>query len=385
MKKLTYGIVIGTTLLLTGCGALVEEENGQSSIVEDKWKTIKAISDREIIAELEQTVGETLARDEVAKRIIESAGEETQQEIEETVIQLIEAEIVVQGLGDAYGDLSQFEKHGILFIENKSQGAKQSGIWVGVKNPDDKLKKFTQALQLKVDAGEILAAPIFIFRSDYTQEDLYKLQDEVSIPLHKMHSGQGSYRLSVNVMTGHIEITHDFLTDEQQAKLREQFADHTIIFEQEGEMAAASGESILNYPAELFTTVPQTDGGFVIAADEERFLITGGKHGAVFFKYPGDIEQVKVGQRIEVEATGMILTSLPGQGVAKFVEVFPEYKPKTANLSESEVAKQAIVLGKEKFDEVITIKSITYEEKESKWHVVIIGRDEETAKFEIAD
>lgn len=385
MKNLTYGIVIGTTLLLTGCGTSAGEKDGQSSIVENEWKSLKTVNGYEIIAELEQTAEETLARDESAKRIIDSAGDETQQEVEETVIQVIEAEAVVQGLEDVYGDLTQFEKHGILFMENKSQGDEQSGIWIGVKNPDDKLKKFIGTLQSQVDAGEILAAPIFIFRSDYTQEELYELQEEVIIPLHEMHSGQGSYGLSANVKTGNIEINHDFLTDEQQAQLREQFPDHTIVFEQAGEMAAAPGESILIYPDELFTTTPQTDGGFVIEADEERFLITGGKHGAVFFKYPGDVERLKVGQRVEVEPTGMILTSLPGQGVAKFVKVIPEYKPEKANLSESEVAKLAISLGRDKFDDVVTIESITYDEKTSKWHVVILNVDEETAEFEIAD
>src|SRR5690606_19115704 len=116
MKKLTYGIVIGTTLLLTGCGTSVGEEGGQSTIVEDEWKSLKTVNGYEIIAELEQTAEETLARDEAAKRIIDSAGDETRQEVEETVIQIIEAEAVVQGLEDVYDNLSKFGKRGILFM-----------------------------------------------------------------------------------------------------------------------------------------------------------------------------------------------------------------------------------------------------------------------------
>jgi len=385
MKKFGYGVLLSSTLLLTSCGTSVSEEtNGQPDIVEDEFKSINLVNGREIIVELEQTVKETPARDLAAKEVIDIDGETSKELAEEMVIQTIEAEAIIEGIKEFYGDLTEFEKHGILFMENKSQGDDQSGIWIGLKNPDEKLNMFVDVLQSKVDAGEILAAPIFIFRSDYTQADLYELQEEILVPLQEMYLGQGAFGVSGNVKTGAIEITHDFLTGEQQTELREKFASHALVFEQEGQLAAQPGESILIYPEELFTTKQQTDGGYVIEANEEEFLVTGGEHDAVRFKYPGNIEQIKVGQRVEVDSTGMILYSYPGQGVAKYIRILPEYKPEKASSSESEVVHRVIVLAKEKFGGVIKIHSVIYDEKASEW-LVTVKQDDDKVDFKIED
>lgn len=389
MKKIGYVIVLGASLLLTGCGMGVEGDAGQASLVEIEWKPLKVVSGREIIAELEQTVKETPIRDQKVLTIIEDEkngvfGKPSKGSAEDMAVQLIEMPAVLEGLQKVYGDEAAFEQYGVIFMENQSHGDEQSGGWIGIKEPDEKFRKFIRELQFKVDAGEILAAPIYIFRSDFTQAELYDLQEEVLKVLQPMHSGSGSFGLSVNSITGAIEISHDFLTEAQQVELREEFEDWTIQFEQEGRIAPKPGESIITHPDEKFTTTEPKEGGYVMEASKNEFLVTGGEYGAIRFKYPGEIEQLKVGQRIEVESTGMILYSYPGQGTAKYIDILPEYKPENAKLSESEVVQQAVALAKEKSDWVTEIQSISYDKKTSKWHVTI-QQDEEIVDFQIAD
>ncbi|WP_342515190.1 DUF3221 domain-containing protein [Sporosarcina sp. FSL K6-1522] len=79
-------------------------------------------------------------------------------------------------------------------------------------------------------------------------------------------------------------------------------------------------------------------------------------YGAVFYKYPNAASELKVGQRVKVEDTGMILYSYPRQGSAKYVEVLPEYKPENATLSESAVIVKAIEMAKDKSDGTTIIR-----------------------------
>lgn len=97
----------------------------------------------------------------------------------------------------------------------------------------------------------------------------------------------------------------------------------------------------------------------VVDTTLEDFSATGGVEdyfGAVFYKYPNAASELKVGQRVKVEDTGMILYSYPRQGSAKYVEVLPEYKPENATLSESAVIVKAIEMAKDKSDGTTIIR-----------------------------
>jgi hypothetical protein len=381
-----YALIVSVSFLFVACGTV---ENDKEHL--PLQGNTKADSDREIIAELEQTLTETPKRDAAAKKQLESDdfkngfyGEPSAELAEDMAVQTIEALVVSDAIEKVYGSHEAFRKEGVLFIENQTQGAEQSGVWIGIKEPDDRLDELLKVLQLKVDAGEILAEPIYFYRSDYAEMDLELLQEDVLNALKPMQSGRGSFGISTDTKTGNIEITHDFLKKEQQAELRKQFADYTIHFEQQGRLVAEPGESTTTYPGQPFKETPSKEGMYVMQVDQEKMLVVdttptnfnsngGGEdfYDAVFFIYPNAAEELKVGQRVKVEGSGEILTSYPGQGSAKYVEVLPEYKPKNAKLSESEVIEKAIEITKKKSDGWMIIRSIEFHEDKAVWKVEI--------------
>jgi len=99
------------------------------------------------------------------------------------------------------------------------------------------------------------------------------LQEEVLNALKRMAPEPGSFSIASDIMTGNIEITHDFLKEEQQKELRQQFVDYTIRFEQQGRLIAEPGESATTYPNEPFTTTPSMEGTYVMRIDEEEMLV----------------------------------------------------------------------------------------------------------------
>ncbi len=405
-KKAGFALTLCVALLIGGCGT-AEDDLGQTTneLVEPKKSEengLETARGREIIAELEQTVKETPKRDALAKEQIESDeyqkgmfGKPSPELEEDTAVQAIEAMVAIETVEDVYGGHGGFQKEGVLFIENQMSGAEQSGVWIGIKEPDERLDELLALLQSKVDAGEILAEPIYFYRSPHTGVELQELQKEVAEVIKPMWNERGSYGLSVNTITGNIEITHDFLKEEQQEELREKFADYTIHFEQDGRMIAEPGEPTTTYPKEPFTTIPSLEGEYVMDVGGEGMLVvatkpadfgsTGGKeefYGAANYQYPKADEQLKVGQRVHVEMTGMMMTSYPGQARAKFVEVLPEYKPANAKLSESEVIQKAIE--KKKSDGMLIISSIAFDEKKAVWKVGV-KQEEEEYELEIKD
>ena len=64
--------------------------------------------------------------------------------IEDISIQNIEVPIVFSLIEKIYGkDFSQtggFDREGVLFIENKASGTDNSGVWIGIKKPDDRFQ-----------------------------------------------------------------------------------------------------------------------------------------------------------------------------------------------------------------------------------------------------
>ena len=378
-KRVGFVLMLGLVILLMACGA-TEKDTDNGKTAEQPNNTIE----REIIAELEQTVMETPKRDAVVEQEAGVLDDPALGTEEDWAIQKNEVPAVFEALEEVYGGYEGFQKEGVLFLENQVQGAKQPGIWIGIKEPDKRLDDMLKWLQVKVDTGEILAKPIHFYRSAYTETDLQLWQEEVSDALQTVYTGRGSYSVAADILTGAIDITHDFLKKEQQVELKQQFMDYTIHFEQQGRLIAEPGEPTTTYPKMEFTTTPSVEGAYVMQVDEGQMLVidtmsedfnaTSGvedHYGAVFYKYSNAARELKVGQRVKVEDTGMILYSYPGQGSAKYVEVLPEYKPDNANLSESAVIVKAIEMAKEKSDGMTIIRSILFDAAMESWKVVV--------------
>jgi hypothetical protein len=384
--KSSLTILLGAALLLGGCGT--SEMNGtlkNGSVEDSEWQTLKLVSGREIIAELKQTAEDTHERDQAVATLEEFPEFEGQTEemAEDMAVQSIEGPAALEAMEKVYGP-NGMHNDGVIFFENQSNGAEQSGIWIGVKEPDERVRQLLDLLQPKVDAGEILAEPIYIFRSPHTEKELNDLQDQVAAELKKMDSKRGSYGLYVNTVTGEIEISHDFLKPEQQKELEKLFADHTINFEQDGKLVAEPGESSIIEPEQTFTDSPVKDGGFIMNVEEGRIFVAGGTEGATYYNFP-ETDKLKVGQRVKVEASGAIMESYPAQGTAKYVEVMPDYKPLNAKLSESQAVAKALEMddGKSMMGFVL-IDKVMFDENEKKWIFKVL-KDDGEATLEVED
>ncbi|WP_339252213.1 DUF3221 domain-containing protein [Sporosarcina sp. FSL W8-0480] len=385
-------ILLGAALLLGGCGTNASPKNVavEDSVVDSvgdsvEWKTLKTVSGREIIAELKQTAKETPKRDKSAT--IETPPEfepPTKELTEDLAVKVIEAPAAIQAVEEVYGE-GGISNVGVLFTELQTRGAEQSGVWIGLKEPDERVQQVLDLLQPKVDAGEILAEPIYFFRSPHTEKELNDLQDEVAEALKGIETEQGSYALYVDVIKGEIEVSHDFLTPKQQEELRQQFADRTINFTQDGRMVAAPGESRLIAPEQTYTHTPHTDvGGFILSVSEGQFLVAGPDETTGFYKFP-EADKLKVGQRVKVEASGGIMESYPVQGTAKFVEILPDYKPVNAKLSESEAVAKALEISGERLSTgYVVINDVIFDENEKKWIFELLP-DDGLGTLEVAD
>ncbi|MCM3744338.1 YobA family protein [Sporosarcina luteola] len=380
--KTSLSILLGATLLLGGCGTDASLKN--VAVEDGEWKTLKTVSGREIIAELKQTVEETPKRDERATIETPPEFEEpTKETVEDLNVKAIEGPAVFQAVEKVYGE-GGFHHEGVIFFELQTKGAAQSGVWIGLKEPDERVQQLLELLQPEVDAGEILAESIYFFRSPHTEKELYDLQEEVAEALKGMQSEGGSFGVYVDIITGDIEITHDFLMPEQQEELRKLFTDYTINFEQDGRMVPEPGESRIIPPEQTYTDTPVEEGGFILSAGEGTIFVAGGTKSAVYYKFP-EADKLKVGQRVNVERSGPIAESYPGQGTAKFVEVLPDYKPANAKLSESQaVAKALEVAGERLSNGYVVIEEVSFDENEKKWVFKLLPDDGE-GTLEVAD
>ncbi|MFS0690146.1 DUF3221 domain-containing protein [Sporosarcina sp. 179-K 8C2 HS] len=373
--KYSVSILLGAALILGGCGTDASPQN--SSVEDSEWPTLKKVSGREIIAELKQTVEETPKRDKRATIETPPEFEEpTIETVEDLNVNTIEGPAAIEAVEKVYGE-GGIRQEGVIFFELQTKGAEQSGVWIGVKEPDERVHQLLDQLQPKVDAGEILAEPIYIFRSPHTEKELYDLQDEVAEALKGIESKRGSFGLYVDVITGDIEVTHDFLKPGQQQELRELFADHTINFTQDGRMVAEPGESTIIAPEQTYTDTPVIDGGFILAAGDGRIFVAGGTVDVVYYKFP-EADKLKIGQRVKVERSGPIMESYPGQGSAKFVEIMPDYKPVNAKLSESQAVAKALALAGERLSNgFVVIEEVSFDEEEGKWVFKLLPDDGE--------
>lgn len=404
MKKIL--IVPGMLFLLAACGtedlpASNEQVEGPAASSE---KDEKAANGREILITLEQTA-DPVKRNEAAAAVKESRdfkegvmGEPTEELAEDMAVQGIEAPAVYSAIETVYGGDAEFEKIGEIFFENKSTGDSRSGIWVGIKDPDERVDELAGILQKQIDAGEILAEPIHIFRIAHTRTDLNDLMYQAAKkvkPMAEAHSNPDavSYSISADTITGAIEIGHNFLTESQIEELKKAFPDRDVIIEQEGKMVPVEGEPTVKYPDSLVTSKPSKEGSYIVSLQEERFLAveaepkdfggSGGQHeyySAIHFAFKDAKKLLEVGQRVEIEAAGSIQESYPGQGRAVFVEILPAYQPEGADLTEAEAVKLALEGLDSKQFNFPAIRSVTYNGEQDRWTVEIVADDQETEK-----
>lgn len=412
MKKMM--ILPCILLLLAACGTEEEPQAAKkpsdSSASEQKASSgsgeenVKRVSGREILVSLEQTA-EPVKRNERAAAVTESPdykdglfGEPTAELAEDMAVHQIEAEAVFKAVKQVYGGDAEFDKIGIIFYENQESGAEQSGIWVGIKEPDERVDELAAILQKRVDAGEILAEPIYIYQIDHTQADLNDLMYQAAKKLKPMAEAHPnpdsvSYSISGDTITGALEIGHNFLTQKQIEELKNAFPDREVIIEQEGVMVPMPGEPTVKYPEPSIISEPSNEGYYIISLEDERFLAVaaasndfGGNGGedesysAIYFEFNDARELLEIGQRVHIEAAGGIMESYPGKGRAVFVEVLPTYQPETADLTEAEVVRRALgEIDQQKFG-VPAIRSITYQAEGDSWSVAFKSWDHETEK-----
>lgn len=386
MKKIVLALILGT--LLVGC------RDGASSVPEEPKKQ-KQTSEQEknVFVELEQTTDDTAIRDAAYEKALHAEtltggylGKVTPELKEDYGVQSIEFYAVTNAIQSIYGN---FYEYGILYLKNQESGAKESGVWVGIKTPDDKAEELARRLQKQVDEGKILAKYIHLFESEYSDQDNQDLMYEVSKAIKPMKDAMPepervALGMSVDTITRTIEIGHDFLTDEQIEKLKEQFSDYEMDFTEEGRMLPLPGEPDVEYPKESVSHKQTKKGGWVMKVSEDSMLIVGSKaydfsgtgeqehYDATYYSFPKANEKLKIGQRVIVEASGPIAESYPGQGGAKFVTVLPTYQPKGADLTEEEVVRKAIEQRKEN-SYVEGIREITYNKEMDEWTLTFVS------------
>ncbi|RNF38689.1 DUF3221 domain-containing protein [Planococcus salinus] len=399
-KKL---MAIGMIFLLTACGTSVNKINDDEiDQTADAEEEAKVVSGREIIASLEQTTDDTVIRDEKAEAIKETTefkegymGEPTDELAEDLAVQQIEGLAATEAIEQVYGGYEGVNQAGVIFYENQSSGAEQSGFWFGVKEPDERLDTMLTILQEQVDTGKILAEPIYIYQSPHTEADNRALMDQAAKPLKEMaeahHNPDAvSYSISADTITGALEIGHNFLTEEQQEQLVQTFPEHEVVIEQQGTMVPLPGEPDVVYPDPETVNEPSAEGYYLVSVEEDGMLAvaaksqdfssTGGvsKHfSAINFAFQNAAEKLDVGQRVLIEASGPIAESYPGQGRASFVEVLPAYQPEGADLIETQVVQRALETAKQKSNWVTAISSLEFNEDTDQWVVGIFQEDEE--------
>ena len=206
----------------------------------------KTISGRELLFEFKQTAKETPIRDQKAaetikdsKEIMEQLGGGTPEVEEQIAVQGIEGAAVIEAIEEVYGSTIDFDEYGVLFFTDQTNGDEENAIWAGFKSPDDKTEKVRELLQKQIDDGKILAKYIHFFKSPYTANDAYALQDQVSNSLNKLLEASGedsTYALSVDIITGDINLQHEAISDATINQLKAQYPGQTFQIESGGKI-----------------------------------------------------------------------------------------------------------------------------------------------------
>lgn len=398
-------VLMALLVLAAGCGTAAEDPKQSND-----GQNANMVSGREIIAELEQTNTDSSSRKERIERIKASKeftegymGEPTEELAQDMGVQQLEGPAALQAIEQVYGGNEQMNEAGVIFFENQQSGAAQSGFWFGIKEPDERLDKVLAILQKQVDAGEILAEPIYFYKSPHTQNDLRQLADRASKILRPIqeahhHPEATTLRVSAHTITGALEIGHNFLTEEQKKEVEQVFSDHEVVFTQEGRMVPGPGEANVAYPDPKTTSEWSEEGEYIMSLSDDSFLAiekssedfsAGGGlseyYSAIDFQFVGASKKLEIGQRVVVEAAGAIAESYPGQGRAVFVEVLPAYQPEQADLSETQVIQQALSLAENQKEGWLIISGLEFHAKENKWIVEFLVSDQEKFEIEIED
>ena len=162
---------------------------------------------------------------------MEQLGGETPEIKEQIAVQGIEGAAVIEAIEKVYGSTIDFDEYGVLFFTDQTNGDEENAIWAGFKKPDEKTEKVRELLQKQIDEGKILAKYIHFFKSLYTANDAYALQDQVSNSLNKLLEASGedsTYALSVDIITGDINLQHDVISDATINQLKAQYPDQTF-------------------------------------------------------------------------------------------------------------------------------------------------------------
>ncbi|MGM7636928.1 DUF3221 domain-containing protein [Bacillus sp. Hm123] len=224
--------------------------------------------------------------------------------------------------------------------------------------------------------------------NDQAQEENDQLINEVNRVIAGMAKEHAtpervSFEISVDTVTGTVNILHDFLTTEQQEVLQKQFSNNKLEFEQDGRLVPLPGESDVSYPSKKMTTTLSQEGGYVMSVSENSMLVVSAISNserkyfdAISYRFPQANKKLEVGQRVLVEPAGPIMESYPGQGSAKYVEVLPTYQPEHADLTEAEVIHQAIKQSKREGGSVLAVSQLAFDSKNDQWKVEFTQEEE---------
>ncbi|WP_052712129.1 DUF3221 domain-containing protein [Domibacillus indicus] len=383
MKKL----LLVTTVLLAACQPADQGEP-------DKEPAAEAFNPKNhIIAELEQTTENTAVRDEAFKKVQQNEtltggylGEVTPELEEEFGVQSIEAEAVQQAIREVYGSISGV---GVFFLGTSSDEKSEPGVWVGIKDPDERFDQLVSRLQKQVDEGRILVKYVHLFQSDFTEQESNDLMKKAASALDRAARSHPTpdrvaYSVSVDVRTGVIEVGHDFLTEEAKQGIESQFPGQDFHYTQEGRMVPLPGEPDVEYPEPAVTDKPQTNGSWVMSVSKKGLFVMGAAsadfsagggeeehYGATSYSFPEADKKVKVGQRVLVEASGPIMESYPGRGRAKFITVLPAYQPEKADLTEEEAVRAAIQK-RQAAQKTEAIRHVKFDEQTDQWTITFV-------------
>ncbi|MTD31334.1 DUF3221 domain-containing protein [Planomicrobium sp. YIM 101495] len=383
-------MTIGLASMLAACGTAEQPSDPPASGGEESVEK-NIVSGREIIASLEQTATDTTKRDEQATAVKEDEtfkdgymGEPTEELAEDIAVQNIEGFAATTALEEVYGGYEGVNEAGIVFYENQASGADQSGIWFGVKELDERLDEWLAILQKKVDAGEILAEPIYVFQSEHSQKDLEDWSYRASKKLRPMQEANhrpdiANYGIAADTITGALRIEHNFMSEEQQEEFKAAFPDQEVTFEVYGEMVPAPGEPDVHYPEPAIVAELPEEGLYITEMQEEGILV-----GSTNFYFADADEKLEVGQRVNVESTGMIATSDPGQGTAIVVRVLPAYQPEGAERTDAEVIRQALETSPGEEMRYYTINRVEYDAASGEW-LIELNQDGESFEVVLPD
>lgn len=358
--------ILLAAMLLSGCGTA-----GQNITTSQSQEQVSDVE----FSKLQQTVSEDIRNEKVEPQDdVDGMSPEVLQ------MQSQEGTIIMQVLDEVFGSYEEVEKHTVVYFQNEETDTHQVGLYIGMKENDESFKKLFDALQKKVDEGEILAKYIHFRPVAYTQQELNVATDETYTTLQSSNIGRegGNFGVSISPITNVVRIDHNMFADEDQQKVRELLKTWEVEFHQSGAMIPGPGEPLIIYPEEEFTSEPQSNGEIIMSLGDGQVNTQN-----VYYKF-NEADQLSVGMRVDIEPSGPVLLSFPGQGSAAFVTVYPNYKPEGATLSEFEVNALAIdQLSEEQRNAHPLLESVLYDATANKWTVTFSLYMEDAEPFDI--